>query len=72
MLELINWRSQTHWYFRLSEKQTFNGPTLGSVRALQTYGPISSRGCLLEEPASQWEACIYIHTFATHGPISAC
>ena len=26
MLELINWRSQTHWYFRLSEKQTFNGP----------------------------------------------
>ena len=25
------------------------------------YGPISSRGCLLDEPASQWEACIYIH-----------
>ena len=46
--------------------------TLGSVRALQTYGPISGRGCLLDEPASQWEACIYIHTFATHGPISTC
>ena len=44
--------------------------TLGSVHALQTYGPISGRGCLLDEPASQWEACIYIHTFATHGPIS--
>ena len=25
------------------------------------YGAISGRGCLLDEPASQWEACIYIH-----------
>ena len=46
--------------------------TLGSVRALQMYGPISGHGCLLDEPASQWEACIYIHMFATHGPISMC
>ena len=44
--------------------------TLRSVRALQTYGPISGRGCLLDEPASQWEECIYIRTFATHLPIS--
>ena len=45
---------------------------LGSVCALQTYGPIRGRGCLLDEPTSQWEACIYIHTFATHGLISTC
>ena len=50
----------------------WEGGTLRSVRALQTYGPISGRGCLLDEPASQWEACIYIRTFATHGPISVC
>ena len=46
--------------------------TLRSVRASQTYGPIRGRGCLLDEPASQWEAFIYIHTFATHLPISMC
>ena len=44
--------------------------TLRSVRALQTYGPISGRGCLLDEPASQWEARIYIRMFAIQGPIS--
>ena len=27
------------------------------------YGPISGRGCLLDEPTSQWEARIYIHVF---------
>ena len=46
--------------------------TLGSVRALQTYRPISGRGCMLDEPVSQWEECIYIRTFATHLPISMC
>ena len=46
--------------------------TLRLVRVLQTYGPISGRGCLLDEPASQWEACIYMRTFATHLPISMC
>ena len=35
-------------------------------------GPISGCGCLLDEPASQWEECIYIRTFATHLPISMC
>ena len=35
-------------------------------------GPISGHGCLLDEPASQWEACIYKHMFASHGPISMC
>ena len=40
---------------------SLTGGTLRSVRALQTYGPISGRGCLLDEPASQWEARIYIH-----------
>ena len=35
--------------------------TLGSVRALQTYGPISSRGCLLEIGMGylQWGQCLY-------------
>ena len=37
---------------------SLTGGTLRSVRALQTYGPISGRGCLLDEPASQWEECI--------------
>ena len=41
---------------------SLTGGTLRSVRALQTYGPISGRGCLLDEPASQWEAYIFIHT----------
>ena len=46
--------------------------TLRSANALQTYGPISGRGCVLDEPASQWEERVYIHTFATHLPISVC
>ena len=33
--------------------------TLRSANALQTYGPISGRSCLLNEPASQ---CAHLHT----------
>ena len=36
---------------RFSQSQRW--PTLGPVRALQTLGPISGRGCPLDEPASQ-------------------
>ena len=46
--------------------------TLRLANALQKYGPISGRGCLLDELASLQEARIYIHMFATHLPISMC
>ena len=32
------------------------GPCVANVRTYQRNG----RGCLLDEPASQWEVCIYM------------
>ena len=65
-LSLVGLKDQRIARFPVS----INTHTLRSICALQTYRPISGRGCLLDEPASQWEACIYIHTFATHLLIS--
>ena len=51
---------------RLDRKYSFSNHAWTS----NIFSTISGCGCLLDEPASQWEECIYIRTFATHLPIS--